>query len=549
MSSITDEHLEHAGRRLNQLALSPAPLNIGVLVDTGLDELSDWQWWLLDRLARDPRIHLSALVLSGQPKSSNHPSGLAAGVLTLDRWLTASLPPFKHRELRRDIEALPVAYLCGEEKICRARHKFDIILRLGLNSLSEEALALARFGEWSLSFADCRVGSVDWTGFDAVYARAATVPIAVVARHADQPDSVVVAKANYSPKVSAARTSAFVHEKSVLLLQKALADLADKREFAGSRSLELVAQREKSIPSTADTLLYGLRLVARLGERTSEALSMRVGRDQTFWQLSFGKGRFDDFDPKDAIDMPRTEINMADPFLFEHQGSLYVFYEADHGGCAKAWISVGLIENGVMRPLGEVLRCPYHLSYPHVFRRGDEIFMMPETQQAKRLEIWRCIEFPFRWELHATAFDGQYAVDSNLIEIDGNWWLFTNLSEHYAFQDHNSELYLFRVDGPDLRQVRAHPRNPVVIGGLTARNAGPIIRANGRLYRPSQIHAYGTYGYGLNISEIEALDDDTYKERLVRQFTPVFREGILGVHHISFCGDHYVIDSRRARED
>jgi hypothetical protein len=288
-----------------------------------------------------------------------------------------------------------------------------------------------------------------------------------------------------------------------------------------------------------------MQLIGSLGTRATNTVRERLRQPVDYWQLRFGKGRPDNFDPSDTTPLSRIDWNMADPFLFERNGKSYVFYEADKGDGGNAWISIGLIEDRQLKPLGDVLRKDHHLSYPYVFEAGGEIYMLPETQQSNRLEIWRCRNFPFDWELTATALEGRYPADSNLVKIEDDWWLFSNLSDHHAFQDHGGELYLFRTDGPKLSWLEPHPENPVILGSLTARNAGTICQTNGKVYRPSQIHAHGSYGYGLNIMEITQLDRRTYREQLVSRFTPSFLPGMLGIHHVSFSNGSYVLDTRR----
>ncbi|MEZ5797661.1 MAG: hypothetical protein R3D63_09485 [Paracoccaceae bacterium] len=177
-----------------------------------------------------------------------------------------------------------------------------------------------------------------------------------------------------------------------------------------------------------------------------------------------------------------------------------------------------------------------------MFRDGDDIYMMPETQANRRLEVWKATEFPLRWTLFATALDGQLAADSCLFRHDGTWWLFTNLSQHQRFQDHSSALYLFSCDGPNLENLRPHPQNPVVIGGDTARNAGAVLASGGRLFRPAQANRHGIYGQGLNLMEIEELSPTRYRERLDRSFSSANLPGWRRVHHASFSDGLFVVD-------
>jgi hypothetical protein len=276
--------------------------------------------------------------------------------------------------------------------------------------------------------------------------------------------------------------------------------------------------------------------------RATDRVRVKLGRGRAFWRLAVGRGNVMDFEPAKALDVPRRSFLMADPFLFEKDGELFVFYEAQNADERPAWIEVGRLDGNRLIPLGPALRCDYHLSYPFVFRDGDEIYMMPETQTARRLEVWRATDFPLQWERHATAFEGDHIADSNIFRHGGQWWLMTNLSDHVTFQEHSSELYLFSVDGPSLTGLRPHPQNPVVIGSGVARNAGAIVEHEGRVFRASQNNSHGIYGYGLNIMEIEELTPDTYRERLVRSFTPADRPGARGLHHVSFAAGRFVLD-------
>jgi hypothetical protein len=113
--------------------------------------------------------------------------------------------------------------------------------------------------------------------------------------------------------------------------------------------------------------------------------------------------------------------------------------------------------------------------------------------------------------------------------------------------DHCSELYAFAVDGPALRSVVPHKRNPVIIGSDVARNAGRVHMVEGRLLRPSQCNSNGTYGYGLNIQEITKIDSEEYVESAVRLVRPDFMSGIVGCHHIDILGDRFVIDLCKAK--
>ena len=47
--------------------------------------------------------------------------------------------------------------------------------------------------------------------------------------------------------------------------------------------------------------------------------------------------------------------------------------------------------------------------------------MLPETSGNRTVELYRCVEFPHRWELDRVLMDGVHAVDATLAEHDRRW--------------------------------------------------------------------------------------------------------------------------------
>jgi hypothetical protein len=350
-----------------------------------------------------------------------------------------------------------------------------------------------------------------------------------------------LAEAAYGTKFLAAYNAAYVREKSVQLVQRELARLHLEGSLAGEGRLAAAAAG----PSLRAILSYGAKLVPRLGSRVIADARSRLGLRPGMFIIKHGRGGVLDFDPAAAIPIvPSGNRYWADPFLFRRDGTDYLFFEDYDYGTRRGRISVGRLDASGFTLLGTVLDLPYHLSYPFVFQSGGEIFLMPESHQSGRLEVWRAIDFPLHWELHATALDGARPIDSVLFDDDGCWWLFTNLC-HDSFGDCCSELHVFSVDGPNLGAIEAHPLNPVVIDARTARGGGRVFRQDGRLHRASQNNLHGTYGYGLNIMEIDRLDMTGYAEHAVLTIEPDFEPGIIGCHHVDFLDGEFVVDVRR----
>jgi len=230
----------------------------------------------------------------------------------------------------------------------------------------------------------------------------------------------------------------------------------------------------------------------------------------------------------------------ADPFPVAWKGRRFIFFEELVQGSRKGRISVLELgpEGAVSDPI-PVLERPYHLSYPFLLEHGGELFMIPETANEKKIELYRCVEFPGRWVREKVLLDGVSGVDPTLLRAEGRWWLFTNLQApgtgHW-----DEDLHIFMADdllGPWFE----HPANPVKSDVRGARPAGAFFRADGRLLRPAQDCSW-RYGHGIRLYEVEELTETRYVERERGAIHPEAIRGFRGVHTLNRAGRLVVID-------
>lgn len=514
---------------------SSAPLRIGLLVDRR-EGLENWQLALIDRILADDRFRLPTVLVC--PPKPDTASVVFLMAESLERSALGRQPRYHPKS--RQFADLP--WKPYEDKVDRHHlGELDLVLALSPLSMPLDAFSTLPFGLWRFSFLNEATAKADWFGYQEVIAGTPATELRIEVHRAEQPRGTL-ATAAFNTKFSAVRNRDFIKERAVTLVMRELRKLADTRTLTVPPSA--TPAQGAQAPSGRQLLSYAGALGRSLLGRTRQAVAARFGVAAPAWALFIGNGQPADFDPKTAILLkPEDDELRADPFLFEHDGQMFVFYEAYTPRDSKAHIAVGRLQGDRLEPLGIALTAAHHLSYPFVFRHDGEIFMIPETHQAQRLEVWRSVIFPLGWELHATALEGQSSADSALVPFGGKWWLFTNLSEFHAYEDHCSELHLFEVDGPDLKSVKPHRGNPVVVGSTEARNGGRPFEHGGRLYRPSQRNEHGIYGYGLNIMEIEQLDLQIYRERCVRSIEPDFAPGILACHHFDAASGRYIIDA------
>ncbi len=201
----------------------------------------------------------------------------------------------------------------------------------------------------------------------------------------------------------------------------------------------------------------------------------------------------------------------ADPFPVVWRGRTFLFVEDFAHRLGKGIISVA--EFGPEGPLAApepALEMPGHLSYPNVFERDGEMWMIPESGASGSIDLYRARAFPFSWTLEARLAEGVVASDATLTEWAGRWWMFATVRDGGGA--HSDALHLWSA--PDFRGPwTAHPRNPVLIDIASARPAGRMFTAGGVLYRPVQDCRAG-YGAALGFARVERLDDSGFAQTI-----------------------------------
>ncbi|SFI49081.1 hypothetical protein SAMN05216304_102992 [Bosea sp. OK403] len=207
----------------------------------------------------------------------------------------------------------------------------------------------------------------------------------------------------------------------------------------------------------------------------------------------------------------------ADPFPIVREGRVTLFVEDYEHRLGKGVISA--VAFGPDGPIGRpepVLEQPGHLSYPFVFEREGQYWMVPESYTAGTVDLYRATAFPGGWVKEATLLSGIAASDATLVEHGGCWWLFATVREGGgAFSD---ALHLWSA--PDFRGPwTPHPRNPVLIDIASARPAGRMVQRDGILLRPVQ-DCRGGYGAALGIARVLRLDAEAFEQTVETILTP-----------------------------
>lgn len=263
------------------------------------------------------------------------------------------------------------------------------------------------------------------------------------------------------------------------------------------------------------------------------------------WQMAIRANRKPLFETGDLegfrwIDAPKGHF-WADPFGFEHGGKNWVFFEDYSYEQKRAWIACAeLSGNGeLISPAPCLDIADRHYSYPHIFRAGSEIFMVPEGYDSKQVDLFRCQEFPHRWVREQTLFQGRF-VDTTIWQKDGLWWLLTTWAEPDPRAGCLLLFYAESLTGP----WQFHPANPVSGDARFNRGAGRVLQAADRWIRPSQSSS-PIYGYSFSLHEITKLSPTEFTERLLMTVTPEFWKGFCAVHTYNRVGNFELIDGAK----
>ena len=219
----------------------------------------------------------------------------------------------------------------------------------------------------------------------------------------------------------------------------------------------------------------------------------------------------------------KDKLLIADPFLFENNKEFYMFFEIM--GKTGADIGVAKVnEDNELEYLGVVLDETKHLSYPLVFREGEHIYMIPESQALNAVKLYEAVDFPLKWEFKKDILKNERMADPTVFKKDAVWYMLAEKSKN---------LHLFYSDSI-LGEWQEHPKSPVRTGNYT-RPAGRMFHHSGKLIRFGQ-DSYGGYGRQVYGFVIDSLSKTNYKESDIKNNPVVSANGNgwakNGMHHI-----------------
>ena len=196
----------------------------------------------------------------------------------------------------------------------------------------------------------------------------------------------------------------------------------------------------------------------------------------------------------------------ADPLLYEDDnGKRWLFCEAFNMAENRGDIAVAEFdENDHLLPPRVVLKENFHLSFPTVFDWRGEVWMLPETSADHSLTLYRCTQFPDKWEKVQAFSVGRELCDSIIVdktpealtvlcsETRPDNQLYTRYRRYTVRENPEAEErddvdeFILDEDEPFNLQHRNYE--------LGSRNAGPLFTNNDQTVRPAQVSTKVDYG-------------------------------------------------------
>ena len=305
----------------------------------------------------------------------------------------------------------------------------------------------------------------------------------------------------------------------------------------------LYTHRPLNSPSIAQTLGYIGKTGALYAILTFKRL---VLKHHPRFGVAFVRSSWENAKLYEGIEIKNPSNHfLADPFIWTKDDRTICFVEDFDYTQNIAWISaVEIFKDNSYKMLGEVIKEDFHLSFPYLFEYEDELYMVPESTQNSSIRLYKCLEFPLKWEYQHALMSDVKTADTMIFAYQDRWWMFTNMSTPRN-DDQAAQLFAFYSDSPLSQKWEPHTQNPIAFSSNYGRNGGILFQDATMPIRGRQKQAFNIYGAGLSIAKITELSPTNYKEHKICDITPAFFPKLQATHHIHSHNDVTVYDYMR----
>ena len=285
--------------------------------------------------------------------------------------------------------------------------------------------------------------------------------------------------------------------------------------------------------SVKGSLFLKLKVVFYYIKLTLKIFARKIKKEQFNWKIGVKKNNEIFF-----LKQPKKSF-WADPFIVKsNDDDLVVYFEelkSNNLGkisCVKIDSNLEIVEKE------DIIDTEYHLSFPNVFFKNDSYYMIPESSHNNTLQLYKCIQFPFKWEFKMNLMENIKLLDAAWIHHNGLYWIFANKIEDFEY-DNNERLYLYYSENLFSNEWKPHIKNPIITDASLARNAGDFILEKEKIKRVSQ-NCMNGYGQNIVINEVKLLTTNDYAEEKIDEIYP--QKGYVGSHTLNKHKNVSVLD-------
>lgn len=411
------------------------------------------------------------------------------------------------------------------------KEEFDILFRIGWGIIKGDILNLPKHGIWSLHHGDYKKFRGKPALFWELYSGLKYAGCMLQKLTSNLDDGYII-DSLYSSinEYSYSKSVYILYYKSMEMLFDNFEKLFTNETIRINKKLvNIYTNQLFKTPNNSTQFKFFLKLFFRNAIR-------KLNFNKTKWHIAMAPISKSKEIRNYKIIPNRKGYFSADPFLIEYNNEEYIFFE--EASLKDSIGHISYIKCNDFSVRGVALKENFHLSFPNVFSYEGDIYMIPESRKSMSIRLYKCINFPDKWELKSILMDNISACDSEIIHMNNKFYLFTNISKN-EYTSNADNLCIFISDniiGPYM----PHINNPITRDCRNSRMAGKIILDNGIMYRVAQSGEFG-YGSALVLNKIDKLSNSEYSETKIQTISKtVFNEK--GIHTLNFGNKHAVID-------
>lgn len=230
----------------------------------------------------------------------------------------------------------------------------------------------------------------------------------------------------------------------------------------------------------------------------------------------------------------------ADPLIYEYNNKEAVFMECMDRKKKRGSIGVIEMNEDTATSPRIVIEEDFHMSFPYIFEWNHVLYMLPETEMNCSVVLYRCREFPYKWEKIGEFLPGHKIVDSIVENMSEDRIAFI-ASEYNPEDDFYTRFCRYEMCFQDGKLQMVYKGLVTEEYTLESRMAGPLIDYS---ILPVQRSTSGIYGYSIKFKRWEdGKAGECIKEVLPKEITLNKRRmHLIGVHTYSRSSSYELID-------